>query len=275
MNKLCDSIDTLAMSYLDDELAEEELRDFELHLHDCGGCKDRVDRDRASTAELRRRLAAPPAPDLLRARLTRALDAEDAAASRAMRRQRVDRWVLPGAASVAAVAALAVFVVNRPGDSAGALAQEAVRQNTRSAPLEVQGASTEAWVRRYYRPDVTPPRFDDGSVQLAGARLTSIDGRDAAQFFYQLVTPERSYDIKALTFDAHGVDWGAMQQVDVDGALLRVEREAGNNLVIFVDGEGFAYAFTSRDLPLDQLAGLVVHSDLVRRLHDGRGRVAQ
>jgi anti-sigma factor RsiW len=258
------------MSYLDDELAEEELRDFELHLHDCDACKERVDRDRGSIAELRRRLAPPPTPDLLRARLSRALDAEDAAASRAMRRQRVNRWLLPGAASVAAIAALAVFVANRPTGGAGALAREAVRQNMRAAPLEVQGASTEAWVQRYYRPDVAAPRFNDASVQLAGARLTSIDNRDAAQFFYQLVTAEGTYDLRALTFDARGVDFDGMQAVELDGTLVRVDQRDGHNLVILVDDEGYAYAFTSRDLTLEQLAGLVVHSNLVSRVHAGR-----
>ena len=270
MTKLCDSIDTLAMAYLDDELAEEELRDFELHVLDCAECKTRVDHDRAATAELRRRLAPPPAPDLLRARLTRALDAEDAAASRAMRRQRVNRWLLPGAASVAAVAALAVFVANRPAGSSAALAQEAVRAGNRTAPLEVQGASTEAWVPRYSRPDIAPPRFDDASVQLAGARLASIDGRDAAQFFYQVVTPDRTYELRALTFDARGIDFDGMEAAEVDGTVLRVDRREGNNLVIIVADDGAAYAFTSRELSLEQLAGLVVHSDLVGRVHSNR-----
>jgi anti-sigma factor RsiW len=271
MTKLCDSIDTLAMSYLDDELAEEELRDFELHLHDCGGCKGRVDRDRATTDDLRRRLAPPPAPDLLRARLLRALDTEDAAASRAMRRQRVNRWMLPGAAAVAAIAALGVFVANRPSAGRDALAHEAVRQNQRAAPLEVQGASTAAWVRRYYSPDVEPPHFNDAGVQLAGARLTSFHDRDAAQFFYQLEGQGgHVFELRALTFSAQGIDFDGMQAVRADGVDLHVARREDTNIVCFLDGDGYAYVFTSRDLTLDQLAGMVVHSDLVSRVHERR-----
>jgi len=271
MTKLCDSIDTLAMAYLDDELAEEELRDFELHLIDCNGCKGRVDRDRASLADLRRRLAPPPSPDLLRARLTRALDDEDAAASRAMRRQRINRWMLPGAAAIAAVAALGVFAVNRPSVGQGAIAHEAARQNMRAAPLEVEGASTAAWVRRYYSPDVAPPQFNDGAVQLAGARLTSFHDRDAAQFFYQLQAPGgRSYELRALTFAAQGIDFDGMQAVRADGVDLHVDRREGTNIVCVVDDEGYAYVFTSRDLGLEQIAGLVVRSDLVSRVHDRR-----
>ncbi len=270
MTKLCDSIDTLSMAYLDDELAEEELRDFELHLIDCGGCKGRLDRDLATTDELRRRLAPPPAPDLLRARLMRALDTEDAAASRAMRRQRVNRWLLPGAAAIAAVAALGVFAVNRPTGGQTALASEAVRQNMRAAPLEVQGASTAAWVQRYYRPDMAPPRFNDTGVQLTGARLTSIDKRDAVQLFYKLDVPGGSYELRALTFSAEGIDFDGGQEVVADGVTLHVDRHEGTSVVIFVDGESFAYVFTSRDLTVEQIAAMVVHSDLVSRVHAGR-----
>lgn len=271
MTKLCDSIDTLAMAFLDDELAEEELRDFQLHLHDCGGCKGRVDRDRATMDDLRRRLAAPPAPDLMRARLLRALDAEDAAASRAMRRQRANRWLLPGAAAIAAVAALGVFVVNRPAVGQDAVASEAARQNMRAAPLEVQGASTAAWVRRYYSPDVAPPQFSDASVQLAGARLTSFHDRDAAQFFYQLeARGGHTYELRALTFSAQGLDFDGMQEVNADGVPLHVDRREDTNIVCFLDSEGYAYVFTSRDLTLEQIAGLVVHSNLLSRVHDRR-----
>ncbi len=270
MSNLCNSIETLAMAYLDDELAEAELRDFELHLLDCSGCRDRVDGDRQTIDELRRRLAPPPAPDLLRARLTRALDAEDAAVARASWKTRIAGWMLPGAASMVAVGALALFAFGRSAPAEDPVAQEAVRQHMRGAPLEVQGASTAAWVRRYFRSDVQPPHFADANVQLAGARLTSVDNRDAAQFFYHLETRGKAYELRALTFPADGVDFAGAQAVQIDGVDLRVDRRSGHSVVIFVDGEGYAYVFTSADLALEELAGLVVHSDLVLRVHDGR-----
>jgi len=268
--RLCDSIDTLSMAYLDDELAEEELRDFELHLLDCEACRGRVDEDRTALAEMRRRLAPPPTPDLLRARIGRALDAEDRSAARTARRQRVGRWLLPGAASIAAVAALGFFALGRPTTHDDAVAQEAVRQHMRGAPLEVAGARTAAWVQRYFRPDVQPPHFADTNVRLAGARLTSVDNRDAAQFFYQLVGPGGTYELRALTFPADGVDFSGAEQARVDGVDLLVDQRQGHNVVIVRDNEGYAYVFTSRELTLGQLAGLVVHTDLVSRVHDGR-----
>jgi anti-sigma factor RsiW len=270
MSTLCNSIETLAMAYLDDELAEAELRDLELHLIDCAACRARVEGDRETIGELRHQLVAPPAPDLLRARLARALDAEDALVARASWRTRLARWALPGAASLAAVGALALFAFGRSAPADDAVAQEAIRQHVRGAPLEVQGASTAAWVQRYFRSNVAPPRFADANVQLAGARLTSVDNRDAAQFFYRLENRSGTYDLRALTFPADGVDFAGAQPVRVDGVDLMVDRRSGHSVVIFLDNEGYAYVFTSADLAVGELAGLVVHSDLVLRVHDSR-----
>ena len=62
---LCQSIDTLAMAYLDDELAAEERRELELHLVDCGECKHHLDTERAELVMLRGALAPPPAPAIV------------------------------------------------------------------------------------------------------------------------------------------------------------------------------------------------------------------
>src|SRR5262245_55608706 len=98
---LCHSIDTLSMAYLDDELASEERRELELHLLDCASCRQQVDSERADLDLVRRALVAPPAPALLKARIARALDAEDAAVARSQR-GRWSQWALPGAAMFAA-----------------------------------------------------------------------------------------------------------------------------------------------------------------------------
>src|SRR5258706_14037565 len=102
---LCQGIDTLSMAFLDDELAGEERRELELHLLDCPSCRDHVDGERADLELVRKALVAPPAPALLKARIARALDAEDAAAVRSVRR-RWSQWMLPGSAIFAAAAAI-------------------------------------------------------------------------------------------------------------------------------------------------------------------------
>src|SRR5690606_17855151 len=127
---LCQSIDTLAMAYLDDELVSEERRELELHLLSCGTCKAHVESERAEISLVRKALAPPPAPATLRVSIQRLLEAEDRAAARAVR-QRWTRFVLPGAATLAAAAALAVFVFAQPAPDApaasGGVAREVMR----------------------------------------------------------------------------------------------------------------------------------------------------
>ena len=51
---LCDSIDTLSMAYLDDELAVEERHELETHLTECAICRTHVDGERADHELLQR-----------------------------------------------------------------------------------------------------------------------------------------------------------------------------------------------------------------------------
>src|SRR4030095_15282191 len=106
---LCNSIDTLSMAFLDDELAAEERRELELHLLDCASCRHHVEGERADLELVRKALVAPPAPALLKARIARALGAEGAAAVHRERR-RWSQWLLPGSAMLAAATAILVFV---------------------------------------------------------------------------------------------------------------------------------------------------------------------
>lgn len=163
---LCESIDTLSMAYLDDELAAEERRELELHLVDCTGCKQHLEAERADLQLLRTALVPPPAPDIVKARIIRALDSEDQRASRAGRKRWV-RFLLPGSAVAAAAAALLLFVgvgMKQPNSRAIAtVTHEVVRQQTRTLPLEVQGASTGSWLREHFAPVEPPSSTSRGS----------------------------------------------------------------------------------------------------------------
>src|SRR3954471_18361376 len=105
---LCKSIATLSMAYLDDELAAEERHELETHVTECASCRAHLEQERAELSLVKRSLTAPPASDMLRARLTRALDEADRSEQKAERR-RWYQYALPGSAMVAAVAAIALF----------------------------------------------------------------------------------------------------------------------------------------------------------------------
>jgi anti-sigma factor RsiW len=268
---LCQSIDTLAMAFLDHELAPEEQRELEVHLHQCAGCHSHVAAEQAQLMSMRQALAAPAATDMFRAAMSRRLDELEHTATVAARRARWQRWMLPGAAMAAAAAALVFFVANRPVEHDTALAKDAVRQQLRPAPLEVSGPSTMPWLREHFEAGVTPPVFPSARVVLMGARLTSVAGRDAAQLLYE-VRGDDGGRFGLTAFVVQGVtssDLPTGQNVDVGGGVvLRVSIADGTPSVSFVDG-GKAYIFVTRELSAQALLEVVTAADLVHRAPAG------
>lgn len=272
---LCTSIDTLSMAFLDDELAYEERREIELHLLECAACRQHVDGERAELELLRKALVAPPAPMLLKARITRALDAEDAAAARSTRR-RWSQWLLPGSAMVAAAAAILVFVgLGSPSASKQMTAlSDVAKQQTHRAPLEVQGASTGSWLQKNFEPSVEPPQFAEPGIALLGARLlpNGIANHDAALLSY-LVTmgDERVTLTAAVLKDVRGDDFSEGQGYRMGNLVLRLHDANGMPAVTYVDpNNNVGYVFASERLTADELIRLVATTDLISRARRGR-----
>jgi anti-sigma factor RsiW len=277
---LCESIETLAMAYLDDELVAEERRELELHLLSCAECKQHVESERAEIALVRRALAPPPAPGSLKVSIQRLLDAEDREAMRASRR-RWTRFALPGASSLAAAAAIAVFVFGRPmGDDASrgtAVAQEAVRVQSRQMPLEVQGAATGQWLRQHFTPNVEPPQFPEPGIRLLGARLTAVAGHDAALLRYLVTMHGDQFTLTAVVIDdMRGDELSGGTPIKIgDNRVLHVHNANGIPAVTYVDssapiGARIGYTFASERLSPQELVELVVSTDLIGRAQQGR-----
>jgi anti-sigma factor RsiW len=276
---LCQSIDTLAMAYLDDELAPEERRELELHLHDCASCKQQVESDRAELDLVRNALVAPPAPDLLKARIARVLDEEDRDLARQTRR-RYGAWLLPGSAMAVAVAAL-VFVAfaviqkdsSSPTAASPPVTQEAVRQtrSRNSLPLEVQGPNTGAWLQQHFTASqIRPPEFGD-AIQLLGARLSEVAGHEAALVQYVVSTDHELITLTAVLIDrVQPEDLSGGVQVRVGNRIMHLHDANGYPAVTYVDEDGLGYAFTSERLSAPELVQLIANSDLVGRTQQGR-----
>ena len=187
---LCKTIDTLAMAYLDDELAAEERHELETHLTECASCRSMLERERSDRSMIRRALAAPAAPDMLRARIGKALDQQDRVETKEQRR-RWTSYLLPSSAIAAAAAAIALFLgAQAPAtQKATTVASDAVKMPSRQLPLEVQGVGTRQWLQDTF--DVQPPEFVDpqqSDSQLLGARLlpNGLNGHDAAMMLFQV-----------------------------------------------------------------------------------------
>jgi anti-sigma factor RsiW len=254
---LCESIDTLAMAYLDDELAAEEKHELETHMTECASCRTHLDGERADQNMLRKALAAPAAPDLLRAKVVRALDTEDRE-----QRRRWASYVLPGSAMVAAAAAIAVFVgVKPPGSQphiSSPVAKQAVLAETRQLPLEVQGASTAPWVRRNFA-QLDLPAEDS----LVGARLMpqGVAGHDGAMLEYQMNSEGRPFLLRVVAVrDIREEDMQDGDEVKIGGGrtLYVVEGNQGQTFVTYVDpSRHVGYMYSAPDLDTNELIGVV------------------
>lgn len=269
---LCQSIDTLAMAYLDDELAGEERRELELHLNDCSECKRHLETEHAELAMLRGALVAPPAPDLVKARVARALDDEDqrvAGTERQRARIRLGKWLLPGSALAAAAAALLVFLggslSSAPKERPQTVANEVVRQQTRSLPLEVQGASTGNWVKQNFA-QIELPKFTEPGIELIGARATAVAGHDAALLRYLVnVGVNRVSLTTVLIADMRGDELSNGKELKVGNLVLHIHDADGQPAISYVDDNHVGYVFTSERMSTQELLELVVTSDLIGR----------
>lgn len=272
---LCQSIDTLSMAFLDDELAGQERRELELHLLECASCREHVDAERADLELVRKALVAPPAPALLKARITRALDAEDAEAARRARRQ-WSQWLLPGSAIAAAAAAMLVFF-GAGSPSAHDRPQPALvdiaRQQKTQPPLEVQGASTGVWLRDHFAP-VEPPQFTDPGIELLGARLlpNGIAGHDAALLQYRVAIGANRVTLTSIVLKDFRADlFGGGQAYQIGDLVIRLHNADGMPAVTYVDPrDNVGYVFASQRLTAGELLQLVGSTDLIARAQQRR-----
>jgi anti-sigma factor RsiW len=268
MSQVCDTIDTLSMSYLDEELASEEKRELELHLLECTACRERVSEERQEVEMLRQRLVMPPAPDLVRAKVMRSLDREDAQVSRGLLKERVGRWLLPGTSILAAAAALMVFAFLRTPDPALPFGRVVIADH-QPAALVIRGeAPTQSWVEQQIVGTRTP-RFE--GIDLLGGNLMSINGRTVARLAYQVRTSGPAiFELEAYLFRVQPNETDVGERVELEGRIVHVSNTNGQPAVTYVDENGIGYLFTSRDLSEKVLLELVGRSNLIDRARSVR-----
>jgi hypothetical protein len=223
------------MAYLDGELATEERHELEAHLCECGECRAHVATERSEQALVRTALAAPPAPDMLRARLARALDAEDK-----VQRRRWTQYLLPGSAITAAAAAIALFVGMNPNStpSVSPVTREAVRQQMRDIPLQ-RGPENGNWLHANFE-------LDPGD-NIVGSALYphGINGHDGAKLVYGLNLEGRQFEATVIAIrDVSEDEFQDGEEVKIGDRTMHVIQANGEAVVTYVDPRrhnGFMY----------------------------------
>jgi anti-sigma factor RsiW len=273
----CTDIESLVQTYLDDELAEGETRELELHVGTCDECRRHVTGAARFHERLRQCLAAVApgsAPSDFCQRIALALDQEDWRMRRAGLRT---SWVLPGDATMAAAAALLLFVVTTVNPTTSPtvitaqvqpqVTEAAVLEHIRRPPLEVQGAAVSPWMRQHYSPTVQMPRFEGVRTVLRGGRLGQIRDRRSMQLYYDVLHGQRRHEVVVHVFDGRDVDFasgfpeGRLHRID--GSELWVGELRGYGVIAHRDARGTAYLFTSEDLSGEHLLEIVGRTDLI------------
>jgi|HubBroStandDraft_6_1064221.scaffolds.fasta_scaffold32643_4 anti-sigma factor RsiW len=262
---LCESIDTLAMAYLDDELASEERRELETHLTECTACRGEVETARGDQSLIQSSLAAPRATDTMRMRLARSFDEADREAARAERR-RMSSWLLPGSAIAAAAAAIAVFVgagkvqTTPVAAHTGSITQVAVQQ----MPLEIEGPSTEPGLQQYFATMELPNVAQAGS-RFVGWRKLSVDGHKSAMLAYDITFEGRPARLRVLVVPE--LRDGEMTEGDEEqlesGRWIHHYESQGHMIVTYIDAKHNGYMFIADELPPSALIDLVGRTSLV------------
>ncbi|GAB4517970.1 MAG: hypothetical protein Tsb0020_36590 [Haliangiales bacterium] len=272
----CEELESLVQPHLDGELAADDSRELERHCQTCDSCLMQLATEERFHSDLRAALAPPPMPAGLRDMVSHALDQEEWRSQRSGAGRRVTRWLLPGAATAAAAAAMLLFVSTQLGpqiapptaQSDVAVADEAVNQHMRRPPLEVQGTAVTPWVNKYYRPRVEMPRFDGIRSRLRGARLSQIRGQPAVQLVYDVVENNDRSEVSMMIFDAQGIDFAKGpvdgKKLSVSGRPLWYADVRGYAVVAHAGPDGLGYLFTSADMNGAHLYELVARSNVLR-----------
>ena len=275
MPNACADIQATLSAYLDAELQDVEVREFETHLSDCARCQGSFEQAEQGHSALRSHLrATPPASDFLNKKILLSLDKEDAARKRAAR---TNWFSIPVAASAVAAAALALFVwsdlVAPPQDAPVArkssqVTQDVARQHLREAPLFVSNdrGTVGRGAADFLNTDVRAPRFSSQEVKLLGWTPAQLGGKQSATFVYEVTNQTGRHRVHAHAVALADIDFRSQTKLVIEGAELWVDGAYGFNTVTYHPRDGrLAYVFSS-DMGLDALVAMVTRTDTVNTL---------
>jgi mycothiol system anti-sigma-R factor len=228
----CQELERLLYPYLDGEFQPEERMDMETHLATCADCARRVDEERRIQQALRRAalhsVQSSRAPASLRAGIQVGLKREQ-------RRTSQLQFLRASAAALVVVAVGGGWVAMRP-EKRHPFVEEAARRHAKKLPYEISNAApehVEAWFDGKLDHPVLVPRLRNARVD--GARLLSVQGRDAAHISYAAPPSqdgEEGRRISVFVFDDASRELDAQPQPSV-----HLDGSTGLNVAVWRDEE--------------------------------------
>ena len=281
MSNNCTNSESTTFAYLDGELEELDVRDFESHLSGCTSCQEELDSAMSEHSALRMHLQSPPAaPEGLEARMMIALDSEEFEQRKQRRQQRRQQWLswsLPTGASVLAAAALVLFMWSdlQSSDTAqpqsSQVTRDTARQHFQDTPLFVSGdpSTVGRGAGQYLNRSVAPPQFStQQKVRLLGWTPSSVNGKQSATIVYEVVNRTGRHEMRVNLVPRQSLDLLSQRKLTLAGSSYWVDSAYGVQTVTVDAGESIAYVFSS-DLSIEVLLSLVTQTDIVNTLRPG------
>lgn len=222
----CPTCEAMVDAYVDGELTTSESAAFERALEACPDCRRRLAAARSMSAFLRE-LPADPAPDLLRARIERDLQAI-AGASRSRLPSMGMRWGVMAASLLVAIAIgwLGGTFTGQGGRETDELVAGYIRVAMSEHGVEV-ASSDRHTVKPWFagRVDFAPPVHDLAAegFPLLGGRIDIVDGRKVAVLVYR----RNQHRIALSLWPASSAGSAAPSISQRDGFALARWRHAG------------------------------------------------
>jgi mycothiol system anti-sigma-R factor len=191
---LCEDVLERLSAFLDDELDPLASQEIQEHLDGCPGCADALGQMNHLAGRLRAEAPYYPAPDSLRARVSRAAWS-DAGRGRVLGRRMgvvAQGWLSAAAAVAVVVGGAWLFTSLQHQEGRGSMEREVVSSHIRSlmAGHLMDVASTDQHtVKPWFngKLDFSPPvsDFSASGYPLIGGRLDYVRGRPVAALVYQ------------------------------------------------------------------------------------------
>lgn len=236
----CQEVQKFVHVYVDGEFGDDERREFELHLQQCGDCRAVVRFEERFKAAVQSRIPKLKAPERLLHAVREDLDKEPEPATSAG----AWRYVAIPAAAMAA-AALLVFILWPTGQTPESDALEVgVAHHERTLPMEVQGPDEQAvaqWYRDKVAVPVRPPVFRSQGVSLTGGRLVDFNRVPAAYLVYRNGNRKK---VSVHIFDPKRLPRGGLVRRRVAGKIVYFGKVNGHNVAVF-KYRGVGYAITA------------------------------
>ena len=274
MPNACADIQATLSTYLDGELQDADLREFESHVSDCESCQQRIEEADIAHSALRSHLrATPPASDFLHKKIQMALDQEEALQRQAQRRS----WLsLPSAATAIATAALALFAWGQWQQQTASTTQavassqvtrDVARLHLRESPLFVTNDRNTVGrgAAEFLEIPVEAPQFSSRGVKLVGWTPAQVNGKQSATFVYEVANATGRHRVHVHAVALADIDLRSQTKLELDGAVLWVDSAYGFNTVTYAGRGRLAYVFSS-DMSIEDLAAMVVRTDIANTL---------